>query len=71
MCKEEPLAVDYFLVKCSALAEVRQPILDSILKCAKCFMQAPIDSESLVQLLDSAGVPTDLIDTQVLNTIKH
>ena len=41
MYKEEPETVGHFLIRCSALAEVRQPIMDSILKCAKCFMQAP------------------------------
>ena len=66
MCKEEPETVDRFLLRCSALSKVRQPILDSILKCAKCFMQVPIDSKTLVQLLlDSAGVPTYHKDTQV------
>ena len=34
-------------------------------------MQHPIDSETLVQLLqDSTGVPTDHKDTQVQTTIK-
>ena len=72
MCKDEPETVDHFLIRCSALEEVRQPILNSILQCAECFMQSPIDSEILVQLLlDSAGVPTDPKDTQVQNTIKN
>ena len=34
MCKEEPETVDHFLIRCSALCDVRQPLLDSILKCA-------------------------------------
>ena len=56
-CMEEPETVEHFLVKCSALAGVRQPIMDSIVRCVEGFMQTPIETETLVQvLLDSAGV---------------
>ena len=36
MCKEEPETVDHFLIWCNALAEMRQLIMDSILRCAEC-----------------------------------
>ena len=66
MCKEESETVDHFLIRYSALAEVRQPIMDSSLRCAECFMQAPIETEILVQLLlDCAGVFSDLRDNQI------
>ena len=38
MCMEEPETVDHFLVKCSALAGVKQPIMDSIVRCAGGFL---------------------------------
>ena len=68
---EEPETVEHFLVKCSALAGVRQPIMDGIVRCVEGFMQTPIETETLVQiLLDSAGVFGDLKDSQVKNAIK-
>ena len=71
MCMEEPETVEHFLVKCSALAGVRQPIMDGIVRCVEGFMQTPIETETLVQiLLDSAGVFGDLKDSQVKNAIK-
>ena len=71
ICKEEPETVDHFLIRCSALAEVRQPIMDSILRCAECFMQTPIETEILVQLLlDCADVFSDRRDNQILSVAK-
>ena len=70
MCKEEPETIDQFMIRCSALEEVRQPILKRILHCAEYLMPSPIDSENLVQLLlDSAGVFTDPKDIKVQTTI--
>ena len=46
MCKEEPKTVDHFLIKCSALAEVRKPIMASILRCAESFIP-PIEIQVL------------------------
>ena len=58
--------------RCSALEEVRQPILKRTLQCAECLMRSPIDSENLVQLLlDSAGVFTDPKDIKVQTTIRN
>ena len=70
MCKEEPETIDHFMIRCSALEEVRQPILNRILQCAEYLMRSPIDSENLVQLLlDSASVFTDPKDIKVQTTI--
>ena len=55
MCKEEPETIDHFMIRCSALEEVRQPILKRILHCAEYLMQSPIDYENLVQLLLDSG----------------
>ena len=72
MCKEEPETIDYFMIRCSALEEVRRPIRKNILQCAEYLTQSPIDSENLVQLLlDSAGVFTDPKDIKVQTTIKN
>ena len=71
MCKEEPETVDHFLIRCSVLAEVRQPIMDNIIRCAECFMQAPIETEILVQvLLDCAGVFSDRRENQIQSVAK-
>ena len=71
MCMEESKTVEHFLVKCSALAGVRQPIMDSIVRCVEGFMQTPIETEFLVKvLLNSAGVFSDLKDSRVKNAIK-
>ena len=48
MCMEEPETVEHFLVKFIALAGVRQPIMDSIVRCVEGFMQTPIETETLV-----------------------
>ena len=70
MCKEEPETVDHFLIRCSALADVRKPIMDSILRCAECFIQAPIETQVLTQLLlDCVGVFSDSKDIQVQSVI--
>ena len=70
MCKEEPETVDHFLIRCSALADVRKPIMDSILRCAECFIQAPIETQVLTQLLlDCVGVFSDSKDIQVQSFI--
>ena len=66
MCKEEPETVNHFLIRCSSLAEVRQPIMDSIFRCAEGFMQAPTETEILVQLLlDCVSVFTDHRDNRI------
>ena len=71
ICKEEPETVDHFLIRCSALAEGRQPIMDNIIRCAECFMQAPIETEILVQLLlDCAGVFSDRRDNHIQSVAK-
>ena len=71
MCKEEPETVDHFLIRCSTLADVRKPIdMDSILRCAECFIQAPIETQVLTQLLlDCVGVFSDSKDIQVQSVI--
>ena len=64
ICKEEPEAVDHFLIRCSVLAEVIQPILDCILRHAEGFLHIPIETEVFVQLLlDRTGVIGDIRDT--------
>ena len=58
--------MDHFLIQCSAITEVRQTIMDCILKHAEGFLQIPIEIEVLVQLLlDCTGVIADVRDTKI------
>ena len=58
------VSVDHLLVWCSALTEVRQPILDCILRRAEDLLQIPIETDVLVKLLlDCTGVIADVRDT--------
>ena len=48
MCKDELGAVHHYLIRCKALGEVRQPIMDSILRYDECFKQTSVETETLV-----------------------
>ena len=72
MCKEEPEIVDHFPIRCSTLAEVRKPVMGSLLRCAECFTQAPIETQVLTQLLlECVGVFSNSKDIQVQSVIKN
>ena len=72
MFKEKPETVDHFLIRCSALAEVRKPIMDSILRCAERLIQTPVDSQVLTQLLiDCVGVFSASKDSHVQSVIRN
>ena len=71
LCNQEPETVDHFLKRCSALSQVRKPIMDSIISCVGRFMQVPVDDEMLIKLLlDCTGVICDYRDSRVQNQLR-